>query len=63
MNLNIVPFSTEQIVTILHNFKKKKFSVKKLKETLERFTALKIEVTNGKEWYDKISKILPSVLL
>ncbi len=56
MNLNIVPFSTEQIVAILQNFKRKKFSVKELKEALEKCTELKTKVKNGKEWYEKISE-------
>jgi flagellar biosynthesis component FlhA len=58
MNLNIVPFSTEQIVAILQNFKKKKFSVKDLKEALEKCTELKSKVKNGKEWYESISQNL-----
>ena len=61
MNLNIVPFSTEQIVAILQNFKKNKFSVKEIKEILEKFTALKLGVKNGKEWYDQISKKLAQI--
>lgn len=56
LNLNIIPFSTEQIVKILQNFKEKKFSVNDLRKALEQFAKQKTEVTNGKEWYDKISQ-------
>ena len=59
MNLNIVPFSTEQVVALLQNFKKKKFNVKELKVALEQCIDLKTEVKNGKEWYELISKVLP----
>lgn len=61
MNLNIVPFSTEQIVTVLQNFKKKKFSVRELKKALEKFVELKVGVKNGKEWYDALSKELSTI--
>ncbi len=61
LNLNIVPFSTEQVVAILQNFKKKKFSVKDLKAALEKFVGLKTGVKNGKDWYEKISKDLLSI--
>lgn len=58
MNLNIVPFSTEQIVEILQNFKKKRFNVNDLKKILERFVSMKSGAKNGKEWYEAISKKL-----
>ena len=58
VSLNIIPLSTEQIVAILQNFKKQKFSIQDLKKILEKFAALKAEARNGKEWYENISKFL-----
>ena len=61
--LNIIPFSTDQITRILQAFRKNKISVKKLKSILNRFAELKAEFKNGKEWYKKISEILPIFLM
>jgi len=61
MRLNIVPFSTEQVLKVLQTFKRKKFSVKDLREALEKFVGLKGSTTNGKEWYERISEILPQI--
>lgn len=61
MNLNIVPFSTEQIVVILQSFQKKKFDVRDFKEALGKLIELKSGVKNGKEWYDELSKELSKI--
>lgn len=57
VTLNIVPFSTEQIVKILLVFKEKKFTVQDLKRFFEKLIQLKDSVKNGKEWYGKISEV------
>lgn len=62
MNLNIVPFSTEQIMEILSAFREKKFSVNSFKKTLEVFLELKAEVKNGKDWYEEITARFSKVL-
>lgn len=62
INLDIIPISTDQICSILMVFKKKKFSVHDLKAALMRLLQLKKEVADGKEWYDKITKVLPQIL-
>lgn len=59
VSLNIVPLSTDQLIGILQIFRQKKFSVKDLKKALEKFITLKTEVKNGKDWYERISEILP----
>lgn len=61
ISLNIVPFSTEQVLEILQTFRKKKFSVKDLRNALEKFSALKVGVKNGKDWYERISGMLPKI--
>ncbi len=61
MNLNIIPFSTEQIVNLLRMFKLNKFTVNDLRNALEQFMELKSQATNGKEWYECISNVLPAL--
>lgn len=58
IDLNIIPFSTEQIINILIKFREKRFSVTDLKRAFEEFIKIKEKVANGKEWYNLLSKEL-----
>ena len=61
MDLNIIPFSTDQIVSILRLFAAKRFSVQDLKIVLEKLVEIKKTVANGKEWYDQLSLLLNKI--
>jgi hypothetical protein len=60
VDLNIIPLSTDQLIELLLTFRKKRFSVQNLKAKLETLARMKQEVSNGKEWYEKLSKNLVS---
>ncbi|MDX9971040.1 MAG: AlwI family type II restriction endonuclease [Candidatus Gracilibacteria bacterium] len=59
VDLNIIPFSTDQLIGVLKFFAKKKFSVQDLKVALEKLIKIKKIAANGKEWYEEISSTFP----
>ena len=61
MDLNIIPLSTDQIISILMLFAEKRFSVHDLKMVLEKLVEIKKTVANGKEWYDQLSLLLNKI--
>ena len=58
IDLNIIPFSTDQLIKILQNFKDTHFTVKHLENCLNELIDLKRGVSNWKEWYEEIDKYI-----